>query len=665
MRPDERRPGQHEPDGVSRPVHSAAMTPPLDADLVELDGELARAAERMNATRARDGRERPTPAFASDLRARLLRAAAAPLQPPVGQGAPDVGTAAPHEALSGVPGRSASSTSSDAAASAPWWATLPGLPALPSSAPAGLQGRVGVRGRLVRRTPTILPAPRWSLLAIAAVLVASLVGLGSERLFPALPPSRATDAVAAFLVRDGTVTPLTADVEILAGDTVRTDRGGRASLQLGGSVVRLAAEAELAVLALGRDVRVDQVTGRAWHRVVVPDGSSYVVITGELRWTALGTAFDLQYEGGRVRQRVRLVAVEHAVRLDGPGVSVRVDQGRAADVHVTGDTPEVAVASVEDADLLDPWLLANARLDRDAGHSVGWLETAALDHTPAPVSATTSAPASSPGPVPSLRPDASAGASAGAAPPSPTQEPTLKPAPLPKPTPAPTPEASKAAPLPTAKPTPTPAPVITSMGLALTSCPGGVLLEWSPYSGSGFKHYGVARGSTSFDIPPGWPLPSPLVGVEGSSLPDLSKTTVIDTALGIGATAWYRAMAFDGTGTTIGASAEKSGVRKPVAVISGFAVTPVAGGANLAWTPFAGPDACFTWYKVTWSTTNPDVSYLGPHEGAWAVEPRTASSTSLSLAPGTYYVRIEAVLRTSTQKLVTARSEVVNVEVLP
>jgi hypothetical protein len=203
------------------------------------------------------------------------------------------------------------------------------------------------------------------------------------------------------------------------------------------------------------------------------------------------------------------------------------------------------------------------------------------------------------------------------------------------------------------------------MALAATSCPGGVLLEWSPYGGAGFSHYGVVRGDSAFSIPSGWPPPAPLVGLKGSSLQELSKTTFIDTSLASGATAWYRAMAFDATEMTIGASPEKSATRKPVAAIGGFSATATPGGADLAWTPFAGPDACFTWYKVTWSSSNPNLSYLGDNDGSMAVGPRTASSATIALTPGSWYVRIEAVLASSAQKVITGRSEVATVVVAP
>jgi hypothetical protein len=617
MWPDDPRAGRGRPgdaDDVIVPLPAI----PLEPELAALDAELERAASRAARARDRGGRERPSPAFAATLREQLLAAAATPAWP-----------------------TAAGSTG------AAWGAEHRGMPALagPGETPGGA---LPVRPSVARRTPTVLPAPRWSIVGIAAVLVASLLLLQGGRLLTAPAPARALEAVGASLWRGGVSSPLGAGAAITAGDTVTVDDDGRAALQLGGSTVRLDGGAALRVDGLNGGIALDQLRGRAWHRVDVEPGTTYVVTTGDLQWTALGTAFDLDREPLDGGDHLRLAAVQHDVSVSGPGVALRVPEGSVAVID-TGRAPDVSVTSLHPADLADPWLLANARLDRLAGFETGVLE-AALAEAPS-TAATPAAPGAASPAVPATP------AGDPTADPGPSSAPTPTPPPTPKPTPRPTPK-------PTPKPTPVPtAPPIATLPIDAFACAGTALLDWPDAAGDTFDHYTVLRAPGPFDVPAGYPPPPPVVGLEGSYTTDRTRSWYADPTLGADGVAWYRAVAWDASDRAIAASAAVKLTGSGVANLDPFSATPVAGGIEAAWTPYGGPGDCFTYYKVSWSATNPNPSYLGDNDGAQPIEGQGTSGASVAIGPGTWYVRIEAILAWNGKKVLAGKSDVVSVTV--
>ncbi len=178
-----------------------------------------------------------------------------------------------------------------------------------------------VTPRITARPPTVLPAPRWTALLVAAVVIVSVIGLDFGRAFVAPPTTRAGDVAGATLVRDGDVSPLLTGMALQEGDVVRTDADGHATLELGGGIARLAGTTAVRLTTLDRtELAIDQLDGRVYHRVTGAD-VTYRVATAEVDWTADGTAFDVSREpdpaGG---ERARVVGVEHAIddRRSGP-----------------------------------------------------------------------------------------------------------------------------------------------------------------------------------------------------------------------------------------------------------------------------------------------------------------------------------------------------------
>jgi hypothetical protein len=93
----------------------------------------------------------------------------------------------------------------------------------------------GLAPRVAGRAPAVLPAPRWTALAIAAALILTVVGLQTSVFNPVMPATRASAVVGATLVRDGVAGPLIAGAELEVGDEIRTAPDGRATLEFGDS----------------------------------------------------------------------------------------------------------------------------------------------------------------------------------------------------------------------------------------------------------------------------------------------------------------------------------------------------------------------------------------------------------------------------------------------
>ena len=85
-----------------------------------------------------------------------------------------------------------------------------------------------------------------------------------------------------------------------------------------------------------------------------------------------------------------------------------------------------------------------------------------------------------------------------------------------------------------------------------------------------------------------------------------------------------------------------------------------AGGTAFSWSPFSGNGACFTWYKLVASTTNPNPSYVGGDGYIWYTGNQDETSTVVpDLVSGTtYYLRVEAVKSTALGLFVAGQTDV-------
>lgn len=270
--------------------------------------------------------------------------------------------------------------------------------------------------------------------------------------------------------------------------------------------------------------------------------------------------------------------------------------------------------------------------------------------TPTPVPSVSAAPSSEPSARESLKP---------------IVLPTFKPIPTLEPTPVPTAVPTvKPTVKPTAKPdpTPVPTPVVGSLSLWPTTCNGGVVLSWSMYAGAGsFNHYTTLR-STSPEIPAAYPPSGGAVDPGTTYTTRVEKTSAYDIGVDAGVTYYYRAMAFNADDGVIAASSVASAMGKPVKALGGLGAAAVAEGTKLTWAPYGGSAACFDYYKLVYSETNPEPAYLEGDPYLAAISDQAAGSYTASaaeLVPGkTYYLRVQALRSTALGTFLVAQTDV-------
>ena len=397
--------------------------------------------------------------------------------------------------------------------------------------------------------------------------------------------------------------------------------------------------------------RLDLVAGRSYHRVALPGGGTYVVTTGALRWTALGTAFDLDREPiGDGRDRVTMLGLQHSVSVAGPDLRATVGEGRAATVDVAaGNASDLAVGPIGPAVLDDPWLVANARRDRDLGFPLGVMDQVAVGPTATPGTEPASEGPGSEEPAASAAPEATATG-------RPTASPTSKPAA--RATPGPTPRST---PKPTPRPTPEPTPrPLASLGLDLLSCDGGIVIDWATYDGDHFDHYATLR-NTSPSIPKAYPPRAGATFVDGTYTKSRLRTSAYDAGLDAG-TWYYRSMAFDAGNRVIAASPIRSATAKPVRGLGTLTVGPGDGSTTaFSWTAYEGSSACFGSAKLVFSKVDPSPSYFDRSPVLFVTSGQGVSEAVAALDPGTYHFRLQVVRSTdlgSPAKFLVAQTDV-------
>ena len=288
-------------------------------------------------------------------------------------------------------------------------------------------------------------------------------------------------------------------------------------------------------------------------------------------------------------------------------------------------------------DLDDPWLVSNARRDVTLGFDPGIMDGHLDEATPSPTSRPTVAP--QPEPVPTTT------ATQAVPEPTPTATPT------PKPTPKPTLK-------------PTPKPGLAKLSLEVTACPGAFfVLDWSAAPADGFGHYQTLR-STSGSIAPTYPPKRPAVAPKSLYTPDRGMLRALDVTLEPGATFYYRTVAFKPDDVAYAASGVVSASAQDVKALGPLAALVEGGSVQVAWSPYDGPEACFTWSKLVLSTTNEAPSYFDGADAVWASESQAAGTATVDgLAPGTYYLRLQTLRSSDAGKLLVAQTDALSVTI--
>ncbi|MGH2511237.1 MAG: hypothetical protein ACRDGQ_00980, partial [Candidatus Limnocylindrales bacterium] len=370
---------------------------------------------------------------------------------------------------------------------------------------------------------------------------------------------------------------------LAAGDEIRVTSAGHATIQLGASQVRLAGGSDLRLDSLSdASIGLNLLAGRAYSRVSLAAGGTYAVATGPYTWTATGTAFDLAMAarpGGGAQ--VTLLALEHAVTVDGPDAESEIQQGSSATVEFGGSNPSgLTIGSIPTSAFSDAWLIANAQTDEQLGDPIGALAGVAL----APNGPPTSGPGESigPGESPTDNPVASPGPSGlPSGSPAPVSTPVL--AQSPTPTPTPTDKAT-----PTASPTPTPR-TSPSFNLAATSCPNGIVLTWSKYTGPGFVRYVTLRDGSQIST-----ASSTNQGITVGF--DLIKST----------THVYQTEALGSGGKVLAASPTETFYGRPKEDLGPLSVY----NDRFVWSAGSLPAGCFSEYRVLYTTSTDPTTHM-------------------------------------------------------
>ena len=92
--------------------------------------------------------------------------------------------------------------------------------------------------------------------------------------------------------------------------------------------------------------------------------------------------------------------------------------------------------------------------------------------------------------------------------------------------------------------------------------------------------------------------------------------------------------------------------------MGGLEIAPDGVSTSFTWAPVEAPEACFTIYKLVWSATSGEPSYLGEHDGALAIEGQATTAVSTDTIPtGTYAFRVQAIRITAVGKFIVAQTD--------
>lgn len=207
---------------------------------------------------------------------------------------------------------------------------------------------------------------------------------------------------------------------------------------------------------------------------------------------------------------------------------------------------------------------------------------------------------------------------------------------------------------PEATPAPTPTPDPAVMDLVATTCPGGVVLEWTPSTHPNFHHYTALR-SLEEEIAPDYPPIAPAVDWGETYATDPFVTSAVDGSILPSDFTWhYRVMAYDILNDPVSASPVRVAHIEPVDSLGEPDIADAGEGVTrISWQEL-DPDAemgCFSAYRIMFG-------------GGWPATVLTEISDRAhteietdALHPGsTYQIRIDAVRVTPLGSLVVGRS---------
>jgi hypothetical protein len=215
-------------------------------------------------------------------------------------------------------------------------------------------------------------------------------------------------------------------------------------------------------------------------------------------------------------------------------------------------------------------------------------------------------------------------------------------------------DAPSSSPDPESTPAPTPTPDPAVMDLVATTCPGGVVLEWTPSTHPNFHHYTALR-SLEEDIAPDYPPIAPAVDWGETYATDPFVTSAVDGSILPSDFTWhYRVMAYDILNDPVSASPVRVASIERVDSLGEPDVTD-AGGARtrISWQALDpdAPTGCFSAYRVLFGVGWPSTVLT-------EISDRSATQieTDALHSGTTYQLRVDAIRVTPLGSLVVGRS---------
>lgn len=215
-------------------------------------------------------------------------------------------------------------------------------------------------------------------------------------------------------------------------------------------------------------------------------------------------------------------------------------------------------------------------------------------------------------------------------------------------------DAPSSSPDPESTPAPTPTPDPAVMDLVATTCPGGVVLEWTPSTHPNFHHYTALR-SLEEEIAPDYPPIAPAVDWGETYATDPFVTSAVDGSILPSDFTWhYRVMAYDILNDPVSASPVRVAHIEPVDSLGEPDITDTDDGLiHISWQEL-DPDAetgCFSAYRIMFGGGWPSTVLTEVSNRA-----QTEIETDALHSGSTYQLRIDAVRVTPLGSLVVGRS---------
>ena len=447
---------------------------------------------------------------------------------------------------------------------------------------------------LERRAPRI---PRLAWVAAAAAAVAVIAVLAVFLFNGGGPVVREPVEMASLYIERGEIEVRNAQGEVnLArsgealneGDVILASAEARGVVEFAsGSVMRFDGKSEVGLISGEEGVEAEVIRGNTYHRVI--DGEPYVVSSGDVSVTALGTAFvfDVAEEQGKV------VSVHSSLLVDEDTTSSadknpRLEEG---DVFLFGEGQEARILDVTREELDNEWIRWNKGRDEELGLPIGVLSI--LDEEDVPAEPQPEQPEATP----------------------PAEEQPDQPAPQPPPTP---------------EPPPPPPPAQNSVVLSASAREGAVDFGWTVTGYTGFQGFKLCRSETN-------PAPS-YPGDWWKYIDGANTRSASDGSVEAGHTYFYR-LAVYSDGAVLGYSnavqvAVPGSSKEPSISLSGEFD---GGKVHLSWN--VSDAGSYDGFKVCRSETNPSPSY--PGDTCTLVPAGQYSYADTSVVSGkTYYYRV-------------------------